>query len=98
MATEKIRVKIGEVGVDAGMIMVGDPCYFVGSDTTINERCGSWSQACDEVFCKQDVDLDKGVNVYGLGVAVATTDGDGRYPVYLETDYAGRRRLVVDLE
>ena len=27
-----MKKKIGVCGVDAGMIMVGDPCYFVGTD------------------------------------------------------------------
>ena len=46
------------VGVDAGMLMVGDPCYFVGSDATIHERCKTWEQACDQVFCKEDFNRD----------------------------------------
>lgn len=92
-----MKVKIGECGVDAGMLMVGDPCYFVGKDATINERCKDWKQACYEVFCKDDASRDDGMDVYGLGVAVATTNGDGCYPVYLETAN-GRRRLVVELD
>ena len=85
-------IKIGECGVDAGMLMVGDPCYFVGKDSIINERCDSWAKACDEVFLDNDV-----ADVYGLGVAVETTHGDGVYPVYLETTN-GRRRLIVELD
>ena len=94
------KVKIGTVGVDAGMLMVGDPCYFVGADATIHERCKTWKQACEEVFCKDGVAYvrDAPLDVYGLGIAVGTTHGDGEYPVYLETTKAGRRRLIVDLD
>ena len=92
-----MRTKIGEVGVDAGMLMVGDPCYFVGKDATIHERCKDWSQACKEVFCKDGLTSDTPLDVYGLGVAIATTGGDGCYPVYLETTN-GRRRIVVELD
>ena len=92
------KVKIGEVGVDAGMLMVGDPCYFVGKDAFINESCKTWNQACDEIFCKPDVRRDTPMDVYGLGVAIATTHGDGTYPVYLETSASGRRRLIVNLD
>ena len=93
-----MRKKIGECGVDAGMLMVGDPCYFVGTKATINERCPDWDKACREVFCKGDISRDTPMDVYGLGVAIATTHGDGCYPVYLETTADGKRRLVVDLE
>jgi hypothetical protein len=91
-----MKKKIGVVGVDAGMIMVGDPCYFVGKDATINERCESWEQACDEVFCKEGRN-DDSMDVFGLGVAVGTTYGDGAYPVFLETSASGKRRLIVEL-
>ncbi len=91
------KVKIGEVGVDAGMLMVGDPCYFVGRDASINDVCKTWTQACDDVFCKPNVRRDTPMDVYGLGVAIATTNGDGTYAVYLETSASGRRRLIVDL-
>ena len=91
-----MRKKIGTVGVDAGMLMVGDPCYFVGKDATINECCKDWAQACTEVFCAEGRD-DDSMDVYGLGVACETTHGDGEYPVFLETTN-GRRRLVVELD
>jgi len=93
-----MKIRIGEVGVDAGMVMVGDPCYFVGKDATVNKRCKTWQQACKEVFCKEVFCKDTPMNVYGLGVAVGTTHGDGCYPVYLQTTKAGRRRLVVNLD
>jgi hypothetical protein len=93
-----MRTRIGECGVDAGMIMVGDPCYFVGKEATINERCSDWSQACKEVFCKEGNTRDTPMDVYGLGVAISTTHGDGCYPVYLETSKSGRRRLIVELD
>ena len=92
------KVKIGEVGVDAGMLMVGDPCYFVGKDGSINESCESWSQACDQVFCAPGiVGQDTPMDVYGLGIAISTTYGDGTYNVYMETLPSGKRRLIVDL-
>jgi hypothetical protein len=92
-----MKTKIGTCGVDAGMIMVGDPCYFVGKEATIGERCKTWSQACDEIFCKDNIDMDTPMDVYGLGVAIGTTNGDGCYPVYLENKN-GRRRIIVELD
>lgn len=93
-----MRKRIGECGVDSGMLMVGDPCCFVGREALINGKCFSWDQACREVFCTDPApDRDEGMDVYDLGVAVATTDGDGCYPVFLEI-VNGRRRLVVELD
>lgn len=93
------KVKVGEVGVDAGLLMVGDPCYFIGKDASISERCESWNQACDDLFCAPGSNnRDKPFDVYGLGVAIATTHGDGTYNVYLETSKSGRRRLIVNLD
>lgn len=93
-----MKTLIGHVDVDAGMIMVGDPCYFVGDDAIIHERCKTWGQGCDEVFCKKVGDRNAPMDVYGLGIAIATTYGDGCYPVYLETTKSGKRRLIVNLE
>lgn len=94
-----MRKQIGSCGVDAGMLMVGDPCYFIGRKASIHTRCASWKQACTEVFCKGDIPRDTPMDVYGLGVAIATTYGDGCFPVYLEIDdKTGRRRLIVNLD
>jgi hypothetical protein len=87
--------KIGECGVDSGLVMVGDPCYFIGDDARIHAKCPTWRQACYEVF---DRGKPLAYDVYGLGVAVNTTYGDGVMPVYLVTDSDGRRRLVVELD
>ncbi len=94
------KVKLGYVGVDAGVLMVGDPCYFIGEDAIIDEKCKTWKQACDEVFLTGDAlnNADKPLDVYGLGIAIHTTHGDGEYPVYLVTSKSGRRKLVVNLD
>ena len=93
------KVKIGEVGVDSGTLMVGDPCYFIGERASIKEKCETWSQACEDIFCAEgSFSKDKGLDIYSLGVAVNTSHGDGVYPVYLETTKSGKRRLVVNLD
>lgn len=95
-----MKVKIGECGVDAGLLMVGDPCYFIGKDAVVNRRCKDWDQACNDLFCNGDSwkDRNNAFDVYGLGVAIGTTHGDGVYPVFLETTDKGRRRLIVNLD
>ena len=102
-----IRKQVGVVGVDAGVLMVGDPCYFFGPEITAAQQAyrGGWTEVCEELLDKQfDADRDNAAQLRfakghkGLGVIVHTTHGDGAYPVYLETDNKGRRRLVVDLD
>lgn len=69
--------KIGEVCVDAGLIMVGDPCYVI--------PWGSWQEFADK--CDGDVSQPQGD---GQGIVVPTTWGDGTYPVYGVYDMPGR--------
>lgn len=75
---------LGLVGVDAGCLMIADPCYVIGSDSEINKaHPGGWSQFCDEHFGEKD---DPQVNYAkrhpGLGVVASTLHGDGCYSVY----------------
>jgi len=77
--------KVGEIGVDAGLCWVGDPCYCVTPDA--NEHpAQTWTEFCDML-------LDDGKHRHatqfkykaghdGLGVAVTSGLGDGTYPVY----------------
>ena len=95
------RMLIGRVGVDAGMLMVGDPCYFIGEDTAANEKFPTWSEFCDwyqehqtgpnDIAC-----LPFKMGHEGLGIAIST-GGDGSFPVYKETRADGSVRLVVEL-
>ena len=101
---------LGRVGVDAGMLMIGDPCYFIGKDSTVNKEVfKTWDEACKKLFCAAGGDhgrnhpylINSGCGAL-LGIAMGTTYGDGQYPVYLETYKDGqghdRRRLMVELD
>ncbi len=61
------RKRLGFVGVDSGMVMVGDPCYFVGMDAEINSRCSSWVEGCERVFCVPGQERDEGMDVFWAG-------------------------------
>lgn len=80
--------EIGQVGVDSGQLILGDPCYF--SDWTannFNHKEGrtptnefSYDGACS-VTCydpKMAGELGR-----GLAVVTSTTYGDGSYKVYI---------------
>ena len=97
------RYKVGEVGVDAGMVMVGDPCYldkftdhdFDDAKVEAQKASGkydySYSGACAATLS------DNGAGQLGRGDAVAVSSGygDGVYPVYATYNHEGR---IVKLE
>jgi len=98
-----MKQKIGVCGVDAGLLMVGDPCYFWrnGEESAAEESIKEWPEVCDKI---KELDKNSGYQLNfkmghaGLGVIVETTYGDGVYPVFLETTEKGKRRLVVELD
>jgi hypothetical protein len=95
MKTNVNTVKhIGEIGVDAGVCWIGDPCYVLHADHPPKAIGRSWDEFCDVLHadhkyptCKQFC-YDLGHP--GLGVVVSTGYGDGVYPVYAEFNDEGR--------
>lgn len=67
---------IGTVGVDAGLLWIGDPCYVLGEDASHGVK--QWTEFCD-MLTSEDVQEPLGD---GIGLCVATLYGDGTYPVY----------------
>ena len=87
--------QIGLVGVDSGLIWVGDPCYIIGKDekTAYKETGTSWSDFCDGLRKKQGIDTSNykpyaqfnyDMGHAGLGVCTESGIGDGTYPVFAE--------------
>lgn len=90
------RVEIGTVYVDAGIIMIGDPCYTATGDAS--HHIETWSE-----FCKRTPWGEKPYNVtepagHGLGLVVPTLYGDGAYPVYAELEDGRVARVTVDFD
>lgn len=100
-----MKKQIGVCGVDAGLIMVGDPCYFWpyrgGHVQASVESIPTWEDVCTKLDGgpgKEDGhQLNFKAGHAGLGVITETTGGDGVYPVYLE-ESKGRRRVIVELD
>ena len=92
-----IREQIAEIGVDAGLCWIGDPCYILqGKEQPPKAIGNSWEEFCDILdqdgqypTCKQ-FSYDLGHD--GLGVVASTGYGDaGTYPgVYAEFNEEGR--------
>jgi hypothetical protein len=104
---EKTKTKlIGYVGVDAGMLMITDPCYLNGwKDTEYDTgEIGEYSYGG---VCRttDDPNLQGGQLKYelghdGIGVVFRSGLGDGYYPVYghyAEVDGWGERIVKVEI-
>lgn len=63
---------LGYIGVDAGTIMVVDPCYVVPDD--------DWSDWCREFDSKGGFN-ERYAHMDSDGIAVLTAHGDGQYAV-----------------
>jgi hypothetical protein len=78
---------IGYVGVDSGMVWLGDPCYIAGRDS---------DALVDSILADQTGGIATPLGDLG-GFAVTTPYGDGVYPVRVHRDAGGRvLRLEVD--
>jgi hypothetical protein len=89
-----LRKQIGEIGVDAGLCWIGDPCYILHTTQPPKAIGKDWGAFCDILHedghyptCKQ-IPYDLGHP--GLGVVVSTGYGDGVYPVFAEFNDEGR--------
>jgi len=76
--------QVGEVGVDAGAVWIGDPCYIMGDDAS--HRVHNWDDFCDTLG-------DKGwptTHQFDSGMYVSSGYGDGTYPVEVKRNHEGR--------
>ena len=88
-----LRKLIGEIGVDAGLCWIGDPCYILHTDTPPKAIGKDWAEFCillenSHYPTARQFDYDLGHP--GLGVVVSTGYGDGTYPVFAEFNNEGR--------
>lgn len=89
--------KVGEVGVDAGLLWLGDPCYFLdtrgGAVTFVEQTIGA-RYSDDELygkFCDALGNEQPTVKSFGpAGAAISTGYGDGVYPVEIRRGDDGR--------
>jgi len=82
---------IGHIGVDSGLVMIGDPCYANYEDHK-DHPIHDWNEFCKSLeFSSGPImkSLDFTAGHEGLGVIVTSGCGDGMYPVTAETDKDG---------
>jgi len=82
------RRKIGTAGVDAGVLMIIDPCYVKYLHDL--HSADTWGKFCEEVIQPlwQPPHLGGEIPMGGGGVIVST-GGDGGFPVYATYDEDG---------
>ena len=80
--------KVGVIGVDAGLIWIGDPCYVVTPDAT-EHPAKTWGAFIDELYASGSDFPKTGVKQYnykmghpGLGVLLST-GGDWTFDVFV---------------
>lgn len=94
----KSRELIGEIGVDAGLCWIGDPCYILHAHPKPKAIGKDWGEFCDILHkngtypTRMQLNYDLGHP--GLGIVVSTGYGDGVYPVYAEINDEGRIAAV----
>ena len=100
---------VGRVGVDAGMVMVGDPCYlsnygkkssdgfeWVEGEVEAQKTANEFEYSYSGACAATLSDNSAGELGNGSAVAVSSGYGDGQYPVYAHYNHEGRiERLEV---
>jgi hypothetical protein len=76
-----MREQIGTLGVDAGLMYLGDPCYVMTQDCS-HAFAGNWNNFCEMLMKDGYSDVMKYQD--GIGIMVGTGYGDGEYPVFIE--------------
>jgi hypothetical protein len=67
-------VDAGTINVDAGLVVIADPCRFTGTESLT----GSWPGFVERAGIRGAKHM---ANIDGLAVVAATYHGDGLYPV-----------------
>lgn len=84
-------VLVGNIGIDAGLCWIGDPCYVLSDEASERDQFKDWSEFCgnlgDGYPTMKSFNFKLGHE--GLGVCVSTGVGDGVYPVYATVGEVG---------
>ncbi len=99
-----MKIQIGQIGVDAGLCWIGDPCYILHREEKPKDIGKDWRDFVNKLYS----DTDFGNTAYkytqfnhdmghpGLGVCVQSGYGDGLYPVYADIDDGVVKKVWVE--
>jgi hypothetical protein len=92
--------QIGEIGVDAGICWIGDPCY-IHPDGGENKPRGfgkNWEDFCDILGKLTNEHTESSCQFGKLGVCVSTGYGDGRYPVFVKYNDGNEKGRIAEVK
>jgi len=72
---------IGHIGVDAGIVWIGDPCYILHIDNLSSTVGKDWGEFCALLGNNPTKSFNYEMGHEGLGVCTSTKYGDGVYSV-----------------
>ena len=85
-------VKAGEIGVDAGLCWIGDPCYVRDGEGPFSAPEGGWDGFCAKLYprayAKRGTSSmeEHGYQEFHEGIVTSTGVGDGSYPVFVRLE------------
>ena len=92
----------GQIGIDSGQAMVGDPCYLDEWQTNKNDEWDIENKQGEYSYhgaCATTLENKYGQLGMGSAVVFNTGYGDGLYPVYVQLNNDGRvSKVVIDFE
>jgi hypothetical protein len=87
---------IGHIGVDAGLVWIGDPCYVIHKNEKDRYKSigKDWYEFCGLLYdenkkSKLPMSFNYDMGHEGMGICSSTKYGDGTYPVYMIGDNDG---------
>jgi hypothetical protein len=86
--------KVGVVGVDAGTLYLGDPCYVLGERASHKAEGDAWCEQSKAAGYPSTLQLNYRMGHAGLAVLVGTGYGDGCYDVEVKRTDDGRVAAV----
>jgi len=95
-------IKVGEIGVDAGLVWIGDPCYILHKKKNdVPKSIGKdWLDFCNKLNDEKGKPLNHKQFNYdrghaGLGVCVSSGFGDGVYDVMAKIEEGRIKEIKV---
>lgn len=81
--TKKTYEKIGTISVDSGLVLIGDPCYFLHNQKPASMG-KNWKEFCTEIENNQHHEFWHDIGRPGAAITASTGYGDGEYDVMAE--------------
>lgn len=88
--------EVGMIDVDAGIVQIGDPCYWYGKGHDFTYEVG-WTNYCNLLTGEKVHIIRHDHGREGRAITVQSGYGDGSYPVYIVRSDAGLPLALVTL-